>query len=175
MNDDNNNLRDDATGDPLRWQLRALRRDQAPERDLWPGIEAALVRPPVAPRRNRFALPVALAASLLAVVGVAGWWQAGEPVSVQVARPDAALPATLVEREVAGMTRQYDAALMELGTARVAPDGNHAYSAALDELDRSAGLILDALAHDPDSRLLLQQLRRTYTQRLALAQRAALS
>jgi hypothetical protein len=42
-----------------------------------------------------------------------------------------------------------------------------------DELDRNAALILDALAHDPDSRLLLDQLRRTYARRLALAQRVA--
>lgn len=42
---------------------------------------------------------------------------------------------------------------------------------AFDELDRNAALILDALSHDPDSRMLLEQLRRTYARRLALAQR----
>ncbi|MNP82071.1 hypothetical protein D3C76_1805950 [compost metagenome] len=40
-----------------------------------------------------------------------------------------------------------------------------------DDLDRNAGLILQALARNPDSRLLLEQLRRTYARRLALAQR----
>lgn len=175
MNHDNQHH--DDIDDALRWQLRALRQDGAPGRDLWPGIEAALARPPAARPRRPLLVPVALAASLLAVIGFAGWWlpgPSGAPQATQVAATADAEP-TLVQREAAGMTRQYDAALVELGAAASAPAGDAAYRTAIDELDHSAGLILDALAHDPDSRLLLQQLRRTYARRLALSQRAALS
>ena len=84
--------------DALRWQLRALRRDAPPTRDLWSGIAARLGEqaPPVAahtpaaaaeaqatapvtalrPRettRNRWMAPLALAASVAALaIGIAG-------------------------------------------------------------------------------------------------------
>ncbi|ATE70883.1 hypothetical protein CNO08_05585 [Lysobacter capsici] len=68
------------------------------------------------------------------------------------------------------MTRQYQAAMRE-----IEPVSQQAVALkpAFDELDRNTALILDAMAHDPDSRLLLEQLRRTYARRLALAQRVA--
>jgi len=68
------------------------------------------------------------------------------------------------------MTRQYQAAMRE-----IEPVSQQAIALkpAFDELDRNTALILDAMAHDPDSRLLLEQLRRTYARRLALAQRVA--
>ncbi|NUO76187.1 MAG: hypothetical protein HOQ32_09255, partial [Lysobacter sp.] len=37
--------------DALRWQLRALRRDQPPANDLWPGIAARLQPQTAAPVR----------------------------------------------------------------------------------------------------------------------------
>ncbi|MBW8809855.1 MAG: hypothetical protein JF591_13705 [Lysobacter sp.] len=79
-------------------------------------------------------------------------------------------PASLVQREADGMTRQYQAAMRE-----IEPVSQQALALkpAFDELDRNTALILDAMAHDPDSRLLLEQLRRTYARRLALAQRVA--
>lgn len=79
-------------------------------------------------------------------------------------------PASLVQREADGMTRQYQAAMRE-----IEPVSQQAVALkpAFDELDRNTALILDAMAHDPDSRLLLEQLRRTYARRLALAQRVA--
>ncbi|WP_052756097.1 hypothetical protein [Lysobacter capsici] len=82
----------------------------------------------------------------------------------------AATPASLVQREADGMTRQYQAAMRE-----IEPVSQQAVALkpAFDELDRNTALILDAMAHDPDSRLLLEQLRRTYARRLALAQRVA--
>ncbi|MEG3192858.1 hypothetical protein [Lysobacter sp. D1-1-M9] len=179
---------------PLNWQLRALRTDATPEHDLWDGIGARL--PPRSPRsmlersqRRRWPAPVALVATLLLALGFSGWWQrppAPEPIAVD---PSAAQPApeqpaveqatmaqttpatavepTPVQREVDGMTRQYRAALVELEGAPTAP----LLDATFEELDRNAGLILDALALDPNSRLLLGQLRRTYAHRLALSQR----
>lgn len=75
--DEDNGLLPDA----LRWELRALRRDAEPDRDLWPSIAARLagtpqVKPaPVVARRpswRRFA-PLATAASLALALGLA--WQ----------------------------------------------------------------------------------------------------
>ncbi|MGH8080423.1 MAG: hypothetical protein ACREP7_07605 [Lysobacter sp.] len=186
--------------DALRWQLRAMRRDLPPSRDLWSGIAARLgeqappaqatdaapaaLEPPAAsaavialrPRevaRNRWMLPLALAASVAALaIGIGSQFrgpqtQAG-PAQVATANPNA--PATLMQREADGMTRQYRAAMLEIEPVTTQAV---ALKPAFDELDRNAALILDALSHDPDSRLLLEQLRRTYARRLALAQRVA--
>jgi len=195
--------------DALRWQLRALRRDQPPSRDLWSGIaarlgeqapaaeQAAPAEPAVRaasepaavalqPRRNAAArgwmAPLALAASVAALaIGLgahfrgaqdpsapAGGYAAGRPAASTAARPGAA--PSLVQREAQGMTLQYQAALREVEPVSAA---TVAMKPAFDDLDRNAALILDALSHDPDSRMLLEQLRRTYARRLALAQRLA--
>lgn len=156
--------------DAMRWQLRALRRDQPPSRDLWPGI-AARLQPPatVVPARSRWIAPVALAATLVIAIGASGLWREGVP-SLQ---PSAQPPVTLVQREAAGLARQYDAAISEVAIAQPAP--SPAEQSTIHELDRSLSLIHYAISQDPDSRLLLDQLRRTYSHRLALAQRAAYS
>ncbi|MET4729424.1 hypothetical protein ABIE09_003238 [Lysobacter enzymogenes] len=195
--------------DALRWQLRALRRDQPPSRDLWSGIaarlgeqapageQAAPAEPVVRvanesaavvalPRRNAAArgwmAPLALAASVAALaVGLgahfrgaqdpfapAGGYAAVQPTASSAARPGAA--PSLLQREAQGMTLQYQAALREVEPVSAA---SVAMKPAFDDLDRNAALILDALSHNPDSRMLLEQLRRTYARRLALAQRLA--
>lgn len=200
--------------DALRWQLRALRRDQPPSRDLWSGIAARLgeqapageqaepTEPAVRvadesaavvalPRRNAasrgWMAPLALAASVAALaVGLgahfrggqdpaapAGGYAAVKPAAVQPAASSAARPGaapSLLQREAQGMTLQYQAALREVEPVSAA---SVAMKPAFDDLDRNAALILDALSHNPDSRMLLEQLRRTYARRLALAQRLA--
>ncbi|BDU17755.1 hypothetical protein [Lysobacter auxotrophicus] len=156
--------------DALRWQLRAMRRDEAPERDLWAGIAQRIQAQPrqVAPQRPRWIAPVAMAATLVLAVGMIGLWRDG---AQGPANPGAesAPRETLVQLEAHGMQRQYQAAMIEVGPGRPPAE----LQPAFDELDRNAALILDALAHDPNSRLLLEQLRRTYARRLALAQRVA--
>ncbi|MFC5570318.1 hypothetical protein ACFPN1_09640 [Lysobacter yangpyeongensis] len=147
--------------DALRWQLRALRQDTPPSHDLWPGIAARLPAQRTAPRSRRWLRPLALAASLVLAVGVAGWFARG----TQVAAP--ASP-TLVQREADGLTRQYQAALQEMQAPTPAT-----LQPTVEALDRDAATIRAALARDPDSVLLLEQLRRTYAHRLALAQRMA--
>jgi hypothetical protein len=150
--------------DALRWQLRALRRDIEPTRDLWTGIAARLPaqRAP-ARHRPRWLAPVAMAASVLVVVGTVGWFARSPDTAALAPGP------TLVQREAEGLTRQYQAALKEV-TVTPMPTS---LQPTLDELDRDAALIRDALARDPDSVLLLEQLRRTYAHRLAVAQRVA--
>lgn len=142
--------------DALRWQLRAMRRDVPPSPDLWPGIAARLepARPPVARRAPWYAL----AASVLLAV------TAGTLVHPRLA----AEPDAITRREVQNLTREYDRALRQMPDAAT----DRAVAPGLAELDRSAREIRHALDRDPDSRLLLEQLRRTYTLRLALSQRA---
>jgi hypothetical protein len=184
MNHDDRN--DDAgtrpLDDALRWQLRALRRDTPPGRDLWPDIAARLHQrsvpaPAPAPRRARWLQPLAMAASVLLLVGTVGWLgsEGFRPA------PSRAAP-TLVQREAESLTVQYQAALQELGQRdRRDPVAGVAATARMptslrptfEALDRDAALIRAALARDPDSTLLLEQLRRTYAHRLALTQRVA--
>lgn len=139
----------------LRWQLRAQRRDTAPARDLWPGI-ASRLEPAPAPQRTPW---LALAASLLLVAGVAGIWPG------RIREGDAGQAALAEARR---LSTDYRQALDALPAEASRPP---ALAPAIDELDRSAAQIRRALARDPDSRLLLEQLRRTYARRLALSQR----
>ena len=174
MNDHDDLSRDDAPLDAsLRLQLRGLRRELAPQRDLWPGIAARIATAPAASRRrspHRFA-PLALAASLLLALGVA--WQLQPPAG------DPQAPATasvgLIDREAEAMTREYRAALRELHASTPPSTTPQPVQPALRELDRSARQIRTALARDPDARFLLERLRRTYSLRLELTQRAALT
>ena len=73
-----------------------------------------------------------------------------------------------MQREAETLTVQYQAALRELDVQAM-PAG---WQQGVDALDRSAVEIHDALKRDPNSRLLLERLRATYSRRLALSRRA---
>ena len=153
------------TGDAaLRMALRQLRRDHVPGRDLWPGIAAEISARPA--RRSAAAsrfVPWAIAASLLLAVALAWQLRPLQPRDGQ---------ARLITHEAQAMTREYQGALKVIATG--APT-DAASTPALRELDASAAQIRGALARDPDARFLLDRLRHTYSLRLALTQRAALS
>ena len=171
--DEDNGLLPDA----LRWELRALRQDAEPARDLWPSIAARLastpqVKPaPVVARRpawRRFA-PLATAASLALALGLA--WQL-RPVQAPAGLPAANDPHTqLIAKEADAMTLEYQAALKILGAGR--PDQAQPTTKELEVLDQSAAQIRTALTRDPNARFLLNRLQRTYTRRLELTQRMA--
>jgi hypothetical protein len=166
----------------LRLALRGLRRDAEPGNDLWPGIAARIAVVPQQPARSaslpgrqRGWWPLATAASLMLAVGLA--WQTqpdpadaqgsqGEPIAATASA--ARKQAPLVQREAETLTVQYQAALRELDVQSV-PAG---WQPGLEALDRSAAEIRGALQRNPDSRLLLERLRDTYTRRLALSRRA---
>lgn len=164
----------------LRLALRGLRQDADPRQDLWPGIAARIAVLPrqalaAPPRRTpRWLWPLATAASLLLAVGVT--WKM-QPATLSPDASGAAIATTaagagrqapLVQREAEILTVQYRAALRELDPQAV-PAG---WQPGLEALDRSAAEIRGALQRDPDSRLLLERLRDTYTRRLALSRRA---
>lgn len=162
MNTNNDNSYD--FPDALRWQLRAMRQDAAPSQDLWPGISGRLTPQRRSDRASRRWLrPVAMAASLVLTVGVVGWF-------VRTADVASSQGPTLVQREADSLSRQYQAALQEVQTP--IPESLQPTAKAL---DRDVAMIRAALASDPDSVRLLEQLRRTYAHRLALAQRLAYS
>jgi hypothetical protein len=146
----------------MRWQLRGLRRDATPSRDLWPGIAArlALQQAPARPSQ-RWLRPLTLAASLVLAVGAVGWFASTD-------LPTGPSAPTLVQREADGLARQYQAALQEVQVPMPAT-----LRPTAEALDRDVAMIRAALARDPDSVRLLEQLRRTYAHRLALAQRVA--
>ena len=158
---------DDAPVDAsLRLQLRGLRRDIAPAADLWPGIAARIAQPRAPVAAARLA-PWALAASLVLAVGVA--WKMQPPPAPVDGVPS--VEARLLAGEADAMTREYHAALQEVEASRPpAP----AAMPALEELDRSALQIRDALDAAPGARYLLDRLRHTYTLRLELTRRLPL-
>jgi len=166
------------TESELRLQLRGLRREIEPGHDLWPGIQARIGQLPAratAPSRGNPATrlaPWALAASLVLAVGVA-WRMQPPPVSALAAAADgsAGLAAIALDREADAMTTEYRAALQELQAATPQPSVARREQPALRELDQSARQIREAIALDPQSRFLLERLRRTYALRLALTQR----
>lgn len=163
----------------MQWQLRQLPREMDPARDLWPSISDAITRQR-APQRPRWLAPFALAASVLLVAGLV--WRgstapdlvtpaavpvASTPTTVSPAR-GSDLSAAVVTRETHAVTVEYQAALRQFQGAPVPAE----VAPTLDSLDRSVVQIRQAIAADPDSVFLLEQLRRTYSTRLELTQRA---
>jgi hypothetical protein len=160
------------TDTDLRWQLRQLPREMDPARDLWPGI-AARLEAPAARRRTRLAWTggLALAASLL--VAIVGWRLASAPAANSpepvVAGSQATDPAEhVVQAEERAITLEYRATLAGYEQLQMPAE----IQPGLDALDASARDIRSALAADPDSPRLLQQLQRTYSRRLELTHRA---
>lgn len=155
----------------LRRALRGLPAEREPAHDLWPGIAARIA----APRKRRSARrwwPVALAAAasvtLAVLVGLPVLHdRAGAPPNPS-ALVDAVMPANPLQRQVDAMTLEYVAALDALGGPQLPP----ALAPTLAELDTSATRLRAAIREDPDATFLVDQLRRTYTQRLKLTQLA---
>lgn len=153
----------------LRWRLRQLPREMQPARDLWPAIAAAATRAPARPRW-RWMHSLAMAASVALAVGLA-WRMTPPPAATTPLATQPDEEARILEREARAMTLEYQAALRELDGAPM--PGN--LKPGLRVLDESAREIRAAIAANPDSPALLQQLRKTYSRRLELTQRAIAS
>ena len=146
----------------LRWQLRQLPREMDLPRDLWPAIEAGINRRPARATR-RWPAALAAAATLMLAAGI--YWRADVG---QAPVDEGQLEARIVSSEARAITDEYQAALRQFEGAPVAPQ----VAPSLATLDRSVAQIQSAIAADPDSVFLLEQLRRTYNQRLELTQRS---
>jgi hypothetical protein len=144
----------------LRWQLRQLPREIEPARDLWPDIAARIERRPANTPR-RWLAGLAIAASLLLSAGLV--WRM-QPSQATATDPD----AVIVKAKARAISDEYQAALRQYQGAPMAPE----YSASLQSLDQSLVEIHRAIAADPRSVFLLEQLQKTYSRRLALTQRA---
>ena len=144
----------------LRWQLRQLPHEIEPPHDLWPEIAARIERRP-ATKPGPWLLGLAMAASLLLAGGFA--WRMRAPTA-----PAVDGKAAIVELQAHAINVEYQAALRQFDGAPLAPE----YSASLRSLDHSLAEIHRAIAADPDSVFLLEQLQKTYSRRLALTQRA---
>lgn len=134
--------------------LRELRRDQAPSRDLWPGIAARLP-----PRRRGLPgwIGYAAAASVAAVVAL-GWLQQTPPVGEPVA----------IER-VAATPAPHGKNLNAM--LAYSPSENRALvKANLKIVESAESQLRHALEQDPDSRLLRRQLARMQDQDQELRQ-----
>ena len=170
----------DEMPDALRWQLRGLREDVAPQRDLWAGIAERIAAGPqvtqpapihALPRPSRRLRWMAMAASIGLAFALA-WQLRPTPVTAPAPTGSNNVAANTISREAAAMTQQYQTALREID-AHGHPVTAHAD--ALRELDAGVQQVRDALTRDPDSSFLLRQLQKLYTQRLALTQRFAMS
>ena len=108
-------------------------------------------------------LGLAMAASVLLAAGL--FWKGSSdspPVSTEQ------LEARIVRQESRAITDEYQSALRQYDGAPISPE----LSPSLTALDRSVAQIQSAIAADPDSVFLLDQLHKTYSMRLALTQRA---
>jgi len=147
----------------LRWQLRQLPREMQPGRDLWPGIAQAIERHPEPRRRPWVLSSLAMAASMVLVAGLA--FRQGQPAPAAAPVDASALVVATQSRQI---TDEYQAALRQYKGAPVPA----ALAPAIGELDHSVVQIQRAIAASPDSVYLLEQLRKTYSRRLELTQRA---
>lgn len=189
-----------ALPDALGKELRQLRVDSPPARDLWPGIAARLeprtAGTPAPPgsaagarrrddhrrghrRRNA---GYAAAAAVVMAAGI-GWqlWPGSGVVDAPVPAPRAAAPMAdaggplLLAADA--LAREYQGALREVAAAsRLAMPAGARAAATHDldaELERRATEVRAALARDPDALHLLHRLQDIYAHRLALSRRQA--
>ncbi len=154
----------------LRRGLRALADGRDPQRDLWPAIASGIETAPSRPTRPRWPWPLALAASL-AVATVAGllWRDTTLPYDDTPPDDSAQLAARSagqqLPREALALEIEYRAALASLPSG----DAPVELRPALQALDDSAIELRDALRQQPDAVYLLEQLHRTWAQRLRLS------
>ena len=147
----------------LRWALRQLPREIEPSRDLWSGIEAGIRNAPAAPKPRRWPVAFAAAATLLLAGGL--YWRS---IPVEPAPDPRQIEARVVSAEARAITDEYQAALRQFDGAPLPEQVEPSIAAR----DRSVAQIQSAIVAAPDSVFLLEQLRRTYSQRLELTQRA---
>lgn len=148
----------------LRRRLAQLPRELEPARDLWPGVSARIAPRAVRPRRHtRWLGGLALAASLslVAVLALA-------PDSLRRAAPRQVADVHPMLIQADALAAEYDGAMRALGPIAFPPE----LAPVVDDLDSTLASLHQALRDEPAAGFLLDQLRRTYSHRLRLSQRA---
>lgn len=132
-------------------------RDLSPKRDLWTGIEHAIVQAPRS-QRPQAAWYYGIAAALVVTISGLLWWQL--PVTPAVA------PASLVK--VLNDHQQQQRQLMLASYAELARTPSAETETELAQLRDAAAAISEALQREPDNKALLDMLRYVHQQELEL-------
>ena len=159
-------MSDRRTKDPIE-ALRALPRERAPARDLWPEIESRLSQRTATPRATRpgwWAGAMAASVALAFVAGVLtqGWWsRTSEPLSAGAGQEGA--PAMAMQAALDASEREYQAAFREfipVGYARprLSPEVVEDIEGAWLTFQQEESALLAALDAHPDDAFLGQQL-----------------
>jgi len=141
--------------DALQSAISKLKKDRLPQRDLWTGIEMALLKD------NRRRTPwIAIAASLLVCVIAVSWW-------LRPHRTDdsAAVHVNYAEQ----LTAQHRNTMAALQAAyRNTPAVTTNWMDQLNAMERASESVRQALQNDPDNVALLKMLNDVYQQEIDL-------
>ena len=144
--------------DALQTALSKLRKDRLPQRDLWTGIELAVLMG----ERRRVPWLAMAAALLVCVIAVGGW------LRTHRADPSATSPGSYVE-QLAAQHRNTIAALK--AAYRNSPALTTNWNEQLDAMERAADSVSHALHDDPDNIALFKMLNDVYQQEVDLLRR----
>lgn len=141
--------------------LHALVKDKMPERDLWPGIELALVEPQAQQLNHKQGPKLRLLAASVLLVGLIGWLSVDQ---LNNSMSGAQLVASLSEQHAV----QKQALLVQFKDQPALTDN---WQEQLIVLDEAEAAIKTALKNDPDNMALLKLLQNVYQQQLGLIER----
>ena len=183
MNDRNDPSADQSSNDALMAAATALPKEIKPGRDLWPGIEQALLRKqPWIERRSWHGLFAQAAAVILLVGGSSGLTYLAvtdgrnqdSPVVTDVERVFEPVSGSFGSRYNLGpdflSARNLLAARLEGEMEKLSPESRAAVQKSLDAIHEAMVEINKALANEPDNVLLQDLLLRTYHEEIALMQ-----
>lgn len=183
MNESNDTTTGKPANDALMAAAAALPKDISPGRDLWPGIEKALVRnkPWVEPR-NRHGMFAQAAAVLLMIGASSGLTYLAvkdgsspvSPVVTGVERVFEPVSGSFGSRYTLGPdfleARNALAERLEGEMQKLSPESRAVVQKSLDSIHEAIVEINQALAEEPDNVLLQDLLLRTYHEEVALMQ-----
>lgn len=148
----------------------------SPEKDLWPGVAAAIA----APQRPRWVPMLAQAAAVVLLIGASSsltWFATRDQVQIiEVVPPGLTFEqASFGGRYALGMEYQEAhgdlAAQLDKELARLSPESRKEVEDNLAMIRGAIGQINTALEKEPDNALLQELLLQTYHEELALMQR----
>jgi hypothetical protein len=161
--------------DKLTASARQLATEMRPERDLWPGIEAAIAEP--APRRSRWTPWLAQAAAVVLLIGASSgitYLAVKDDGSAVV--PEVTMTSLEVSRTAFGsdhtLSSDYEDARAELfenletELGRLSPEERQDVVTSLGVIRGAIDDINAALAEDPDNTFLQDLLMKTYREEL---------